>query len=42
MKKHTFKKITKKILVNVAKSANIKRKKAFIMAAWLLYTSGEA
>lgn len=40
MKKHTFKKNTQKILVNVAKSANIKRKKTFITAVWLLYISG--
>ena len=41
MKNHNFKKVTKKILKNVAKGANINRKVQFVNAVWLLYVVGK-
>jgi hypothetical protein len=36
-----FKKVTKEILKNVAKVANINRKAQFVNAVWLLYVVGK-
>ena len=41
MKNHNFKKVTKEILKNVAKGANINRKAQFVNAVWLLYVVGK-